>query len=108
MVRRVTREVVPTPEDLYFVYLAKLRQIRIAMRRDDCEALRRIELEFRSLSREEQHVAAMAVHDVAACRPFLAKAHFVRTLLAERRARVRCVEPPAPAAGEVAPNRRCG
>ncbi len=107
--RSVPREVVPTPEDLYFLYLAKLRQIRAAMYRDDGEALRRIELEFASLSPDEQHVAAMAVHDVAADRPRLAKAHFVRALSAERHARVRCIEATAQPAADSAPHRRrCG
>ncbi len=78
------REAAPTPEDLYCLYLAKLREIRAAMACHDGEALRRIELEFASLSPEEQHVAAMAVHDVAAGRPRLAKTHFVRAVRAER------------------------
>lgn len=80
----MTRDAAPTPEDLYSLYLAKLRQIRIAMHRHDGEALRRLELEFGSLSPDEQHVAAMAVHDVASGRPRLAKLHFVRALRAER------------------------
>ena len=73
-----------SPEDLYSIYLARLRQIRVAMCRGDGEALRLIELEFCSLSPDEQHVLAMAVHDVSAGRPRLAKTHFVRTLRAER------------------------
>lgn len=80
----VNREAAPCPEDLYSLYLATLRQIRVAMHREDGEALRRIELEFGSLSSHEQHVAAMAVHDVAVGRPRLAKMHFVRALRAER------------------------
>lgn len=74
----------PSPEDLYSLYLAKLRQIRAAMGSRDGEALRLIELEFASLTQEEQHVLAMAVHDVAAGRPRLAKTHFVRALRAEQ------------------------
>jgi hypothetical protein len=91
----LTREAPASPEDLYSLYLAKLRQIRIAMHREDSEALRVIELEFGSLSPDEQHVLSMAVHDVTANRPRLGKVHFVRKLAAERfgaRAR-RC--PPA-------------
>lgn len=80
----VTREAPASPEDLYSLYLAKLRQIRIAMHRQDAEALRLIELEFGSLPPDEQHVLSMAVHDVTANRPRLGKVHFVRKLGAER------------------------
>ncbi len=73
-----------SPEDLYSLYLAKLRQIRAAMGSRDGEALRLIELEFGSLSPDELHVLAMAVHDVSAGRPRLAKTHFVRALRAEQ------------------------
>jgi hypothetical protein len=79
------REASPRPEDLYHLYLAKLRQIRVAMHRHDGEALRLLEVEFASLSSDERHVLAMAVHDVAADRPRLAKTHFVRALCAEQR-----------------------
>jgi hypothetical protein len=80
----VTREADPVADELYSTYLARLRQIRLAMHRHDEEALRLIELELASLPPDERHVLAMAVHDVAAGRPRLAKTHFVRTLLAER------------------------
>ncbi len=70
-------------EDLYGLYLARLREIRLAMYRRDQEALRSLELELGSLAPEERHVVAMAVHDVAARRPRLSKKHFLRTLGAE-------------------------
>jgi hypothetical protein len=81
----VTGDPAPRPEDLYQLYLANLRQIRAAMHRHDGEALRLIELEFASLPSDERHILAMAVHDVAANRPRLAKTHFVRALRAELR-----------------------
>lgn len=85
MVRDVNREAPVAPEDLYPLYLATLRRIRAAVRGGDGEMLRRFELEFGSFAPHERHVAAMAVHDVAAGRPRLAKAHFVRALRAEPR-----------------------
>jgi hypothetical protein len=76
----VKREAPAGPEDLYFLYLARFRQIRVAMHRHDGEALRLIELELGSLGPDEQQILVMAVHDVAAGRPRLAKKHFVRQM----------------------------
>jgi hypothetical protein len=57
------------------------------MLRRDGEALRLIELELGSpsLPSDERHVLAMAVEDVVAGRPRLARTHFARILRAEQR-----------------------
>lgn len=70
-------------ERLYLVYLARFREIRGALVREDGDALRAAELELPSLPPSERRVVAMAVHDVAARLPRRAKVHFVRALSQE-------------------------
>ncbi len=77
---RVKRETSPRVDQLYLEYLARYRALRTAVQRCDAEALRRAELELRSLSSVDQHIAALAIHDIAMKLPLRAKVHFVRAI----------------------------